>query len=455
MGTSLRLFKGIHAARALAALVLASVLFVVAAPARADDVAEASALFASGNGHFQRAQRLRGDRRTHELEAALSDYVASLGHVRSRNVLYNAAIVLEQLGRWDECFNYWTEYLGVTGLSDAERADGTTHREATRAHVAVLAITSTPAGAEVWIDRRDLGSRGHTPLEIAVGAGDHHLYLSAPGHTETEASASAATGESRAVSVTLSAMPVSLQVLAPSEGRLTLDGTPIPSGASTGVAPGAHVLRLEVPGAEPVERRFEVVAGAAPMVIDLAGAVHRADTASVPLGIHADTEARVLVDGAEATRGTDVIVGVAPGPHEVRIEADGRAPATVHGTFVAGSPMRLDVRLARGSDGGVMAMRGVFGTLAILGMATGLGLSIDVLQRHDRYVADPSSVDPQAGNDENAAADVTWGITAALGITALVSVFLDSGGGTSEARFVLAPTAGGATLALSGRFGGL
>lgn len=434
---------------------LAGLLSLAPARARADDVAEATALFASGNGHFQRSQRLRGERRAHELEAALSDYFSSLRIIRSRNVLYNTAIVLEQLGRWDECFNYWTEYLGVTGLSDAERADGTTHREAARAHVAVLAITSTPSGADVWVDRRDLASRGHTPLEVAVPAGEHHLYLTAPGHHETEAAASATTGESHAVAVALSANPVSLQVLAPDEGRLTLDDAPIRAGASTDVTPGPHVLRLEVPGALPVERRFEVVAGAAPMVIDLAGAVHTASPTSVPLGVHADVAARIVVDGAELTRGSDVVVGIEPGPHEVRIEADGRAPATVHGTFVAGSPMRLDVHLARASDGGVLAMRGVLGSLAIVGLGCGIGLSVDVLQRRQQYDASPTPELLASGNDENLAADVTWGVTAALGIAALVSLFVDAGGGDSEARFVLAPTSGGATLAMSARFEGL
>ena len=79
--------------------------------ARADDVTEAAALFESGNGHFQAGMRVRGARRVRELEAALDDYFASLRLVRSRNVLYNAALVLEQLERWDDAFNYWTEYL--------------------------------------------------------------------------------------------------------------------------------------------------------------------------------------------------------------------------------------------------------------------------------------------------------------------------------------------------------
>lgn len=423
--------------------------------ARADDVAEATDLFASGNEHFQRSQRLRGDRQTHELEAALSDYFSSLRIIRSRNVLYNTAIVLEQLARWDECFNYWTEYLGVTGLSDAERADGTTHREAARPHVAVLSITSTPRGADVWIDRRDLASRGHTPLDIAVPAGDRHLYLTAPGHRETEATTSASTGQTQAIEVRLSAMPVSLQVLAPEEGVLTLDDAPLRAGASTDVTPGAHVLRLEVAGAEVVERRFEVVAGAAPMVIDLAGSVRHVVQGTVPLGVHVDADARVLVDGAEASHGTDVIVGVTLGAHDVRLEAPGRAPLTVRGTFTPGSRLQLDAHLAREVDGGVMAMRGIFGIGALVGLGLAIGFSVDAGSQASAYNMIGGQARFDALNDANLRADISWGVSAALGVAAIIAVFVDAGGGESEGRFVIAPTQDGAMLAASGRFGGL
>ncbi len=425
--------------------------------ARADDVAEAAGLFASGNTHFQHAERLHGERRTHELEAALTDYFSSLRILRSRNVLYNTAIVLEQLERWDECFNYWTEYLGVTGLSDAERADGTTHRDALRPRVAVLTVATTPGSADVWIDRRDLASRGRTPLEIAVPAGDHHLYLTAAGFRETEMAASTVVGETHAFRVQLTPSPVSLQVMAPDEGTLTLDGSAIRAGASTEVTPGAHVLRLEVVGAEPVERRFEVIAGTVPMVIDLTGAVHRIVPTSVPLAVHANVEARVIVDGAETTRGTDVVIGVAPGPHDVRLEADGRLPVMVRGTFSPDHALHLDAHLARESDSGVFVLRGVFGAAAAIGLGVSIGLSIDARSQHDAYdrATPPTQAQFQSVTDANLRADVSWGISLALGVTAIVSSFLDAGGGDSEAHFVLAPTPGGVALAASGRFGGL
>ena len=437
------------------ALALLASFALTPSTVRADDVAEASAAFASGNEHFQRAQRLHGDRHTHELEAALTDYFSSLRIVRSRNVLYNTAIVLEQLERWDECFNYWTEYLAVTGLSDEETADGTAHREAARTHVAVMRVASQPGDAEVWIDRRDLASRGRTPLEFAVPAGEHHLYLSLAGHRDMQSTVTTTIGELASVHILLTPLPVSLQVLAPDDGVLTLDGGPIRAGAATDVTPGPHVLRLEVSGAEPVERRIEVMTGAAPMVIDLASAVHRSapTIASIPLGIHADVEARVVVDGVEVTEGANVVIAVPIGAHEIRVEADGREPLVVRHAFTEGTQPRLDAHLATRVDVGVLVARGVLGVAAIGGIATSIGSLIDAQNSWDGYNAGTTSA--STSNDAQLRTDIACSLTAAVGLAALIVLFVDAGGGTSDARFSLAPSATGVSLAASGRFGGM
>src|SRR5688572_29893881 len=104
-----------------AAIAIAAISLVPWTATAQDDTSRATALFASGNQHLQAAQRLRGDRRTRELEAALADYQSSLAIVRSRNVLFNASLALEQLGREGEAFNFLAEYLRVPGLSDDER----------------------------------------------------------------------------------------------------------------------------------------------------------------------------------------------------------------------------------------------------------------------------------------------------------------------------------------------
>lgn len=448
-------------ALALAAAVALPAL--VAAPARADDTADAAALFASGNQHLQAAQRLRGERRTRALEAALEDYAASLRIVRSRNVLFNASLALESLERYEDAFNHLVEYLGVTGLSDAERADGTRRLDALRPRVAVLAITSVPAGAEVWIDRRDLASHGRTPLEHATTAGEHRVWLRARGHVESDARATATIGATTPIEVVLPAEPVSLQVLAPTEPRLTLDGEPITAGAHVDVAPGDHVVRLEVEGLPPIERRFEVLPGAAPMVIDLApAAAGIARRSEATLLVASDRPARVMVDGLLVGGGAQVEAPVRAGEHEIRVEADGHAPFTTRRSFAVGDRAELHVDLEAHDGGGLAAPRIVMGVItgvALLGTLGTTFAAVGALEDYDACTAQGMSDSicaPLADESEawGVAAYTTWGVAGALAITTLVLLLADdSSSAESTGSFVLAPVPieGGVVLAAGGR----
>ena len=405
----------------------------LAGPVRADDVTEAGALFASGNEHFQTGMRARGARRTRELEAALDDYFASLRLVRSRNVLYNAALVLEQLERWEDAFNYWTEYGEVDGLSEEEHADGEVHRDALRPRVSVARIESEPSGAEVWIDRRDLSARGHTPLEIALPAGDHGLWLVLRGWEETQARIVTTIGTTEAVSVPLVATPVMVQVLAP-DARLLLDGEEIPTGTSLPVPPGAHVLTLEIDGRAAIERRFEVVPDSAPMVIDLTTAVAtltREVAEGATLRVASTTSSRVMVDGVLVASGLRLEVPVAAGEREITVEpAVGPAWRGTH-AFHAGDLASLSLS-THATSGGILAGRGLAGSFSILGLLASGGLSAAARLAHDDYRARPTESQYETVNALNLAADLSWGVTAAVGVVAILLLVIDDAGTTGS-----------------------
>ncbi len=434
----------------VAALIVLPALVAVASVARADDNAEAAALFASANQHVQAATRLRGARRTRELEAALADYFASLRLVRSRNVVFNASIALEMLDRLDEAWAFLAEYLAVPGLSDAERAAGTERLDALRPRVAVLRVTSTPPGAEIWVDRRDLASRGRTPVEVAVAPGEHRLYLRRAGHRDAEVQASATMGASTDVSATLVAMPVSVQVLAPAEPRLTLDGAAITPGSSIDVAPGSHVLRLEVEGVAPIERRFEVLAGADPMVIDLGPAVSAlARGAASTLTVESDTAAQIYVDGLVRGHGTRVEVPMAEGTHEVRVVAPGRVPYVAQREFAIGERPTLRVRLTLApQSGGLDPVRGIFGVAAAVGVVASAIATVWAWQLRQDYDANMSASLYSRLQEAALGSDIGWGITAALGVTAIILALVDDSGTEepSEGAFEVSatPTEGGA-----------
>ena len=173
----------------------------------ASDNAEARVFFEEGNRLYQRASRAKGDQKVELLRRALQSYVDSLRVVRSRNAIFNAAIVLEELGRDAESFNYYTEYLGIEGLGQAERDEALARQDALRARVAVLAVTTQPEGATVWIDRRDLAPPGRTPLEVALAPGKHSIIVEKEGYLEESRTVSPVLGERLAIAIGLREVP--------------------------------------------------------------------------------------------------------------------------------------------------------------------------------------------------------------------------------------------------------
>jgi hypothetical protein len=172
--------------------------------------AEARVYFEEGNRLYEQATRARGDKRTSLLQRSLEAYVDSLRIVRSRNALFNAGVVLEELGRHDESFNYLSEYLRVESLSPDERGEAEARRDALRDEVAVLSVRTDPAGARLWVDRKDLASLGETPIELAIPEGAHRLYVELEGFAAVELSRATVRGETTDVEIALEPIPLPL-----------------------------------------------------------------------------------------------------------------------------------------------------------------------------------------------------------------------------------------------------
>jgi tetratricopeptide (TPR) repeat protein len=217
------------------------------------DNAEARVYFEEGNRLYQEASRARGEKRTALFQRSLEAYVDSLQIVRSRNALFNAAIVLGELERYDEAFNYFTEYLAVEGLSAEDRTEAESRRNALRSKVAVLRVTAEPEGAMVWIDRKDLAPRGETPIELALPEGTHTAYVEKEGYVPVEQAQRLVKGESTTVVLSLAAMPeppavepTPLDLPAPPE-NLRLRNAAIGTAAAT-LATAATAIGLSVKG---------------------------------------------------------------------------------------------------------------------------------------------------------------------------------------------------------------
>ncbi|MFZ1863136.1 MAG: PEGA domain-containing protein, partial [Polyangiales bacterium] len=170
--------------------------------------AEARVYFEEGNRLYTEASQAPEAQRTVLLQRALGAYVDRLRIVRSRNALFNAAIVLGELARYDEAFNYFTEYLQVEGLSLRDREEAVRRRDALRPEIAVLQVHTRPEGALLWIDRKDLAPRGETPIELALPEGEHRLFLEKQGYLPLEHTETAVRGQTVVAELALSPLPV-------------------------------------------------------------------------------------------------------------------------------------------------------------------------------------------------------------------------------------------------------
>lgn len=442
------------------ALVVAVPLVAPTAAEAQSGNAEARSHFDAGNRHFARARRLRGARQTRALEAALDEYMQTLAIVRSRNALFNTALVLEQLDRPTEAFGYVREYLAIRGLSDQERADGEARMAALREKVAVVALASEPAGAEVFVDRLDLAARGTTPIEIAVAPGEHTLYFRLPHHETAEDTVEAATGERAELSVSLDPEPVAvtLEVMAPAQTPLTLDGEPAEAG-TVELAPGLHVARLEPRDRTPVERRFEVRPGE-PMRVRLelsAAPVRTVETGTIQ--VLSNVAAQVFVDDAPVGEGEEVTTEASTGSHVVEVRVEGRDPLRRLVRLRPGATTRLEATFDEETR-----PLGVLPHIALgltgAGLATTVGLGVRALQMNDDNEQacidagrNPLVCDELASEveDANRITDVMLGVTGALAITTLILYLVNRPSADGDLVQVHVDR-GGAGIRIGGRF---
>jgi hypothetical protein len=120
--------------------------------------------------------------------------------------------------------------------------------------LALLDIDSTPPGATIFVDRRDLGARGVTPATLAVTPGEHVVIVEMPGHeVETSEPMNAEIGQRAVARLKLTKVVGVLHVVgepAGAEIRINAADAPV-VGRLPGeieVPPGAHTLHISAPG---------------------------------------------------------------------------------------------------------------------------------------------------------------------------------------------------------------
>lgn len=369
--------------RLLRALLAAAILVASPSPCRADDVAdEADLQFRIGAERYT-----AGDYR-----GALEHFLASNRLVRNRNVVFNIARTYEKLERYPEAYRYYALAL-AEGPDPQSKADIDAALSRIASHVAVLQIETTPPGATLYVDRKDLGPRGESPRTLALAEGSYRIIAELPGYEPAEARvAGAKAGRTTPVSLVLAPILSPLRIDgAPPGARVFLDGgVGVPRctlPCKLDVPPGHHTLRVERDGYRPYESTLDVVAGrassvevrlepikgAALVITDEPGALIHVDGApfgftpavlSLPIGDHVirlsrrgyvPRERPVVIRAEEQTRVQEALLRVE------NVEAASRTPESVEGAPSSVTILPREELVAFGYPTVAAALRGVRG----------------------------------------------------------------------------------------------
>ncbi len=313
------------------------VLVACGSVAWADNAAdEADIAFGLGNKHYARR----------EYEPALSQYFLSYRLVPNRNVLFNIAHCYEALSRFDEAYRYYYDLSVDPSLSDSDRKDVKVALTRLGPRVALISVKTTPPGADLYIDREDLGSHGKTPQVIAVPPGPHTVVVKLPGYHDATGKVTTLKGKEAPQALTLERIVGRVELTGTPEGaviRETSDGPELGRlPATLALVPGQKLLVVQAPGFSPSQVLVDVKAGQT--VSSKVQLVEKLKPVGKVIVTANRDAASVRVDGQESGF-TPTVVTLSEGPHRIEIVAEEAVPFVKDIDVKADAEERLAVEL--------------------------------------------------------------------------------------------------------------
>jgi hypothetical protein len=282
-------------------------------PAFADEATEAQLQYELGTELYQQGRYAE----------AIQRFVASHRLVPNANVVLNIVQTFEFLKRGEDAYNWNETYLELaTDGSGKQKA--LAKRAELEKSVAVVEVTTNPKGADLFVDRVDLGSVGRSPRRLAVKPGDHEIIARLARHQEAKHSVSAEVGKSSPLSLTL--LPV--------VGTLKVESTP--AGASVRGRDGRELGKTPLSLTLPVGDVSVVVSlpGFVTQTLNARVTEQRAATlratleqkasAVAVLSVRGNVPASVLIDGHVVGQSPLSVGQLPPGQRRLEVRANGR-----------------------------------------------------------------------------------------------------------------------------------
>ncbi len=305
--------------RAIAAVLVFAALW--AGEARADGTADEAELhFRMGTEDFK-----RGD-----YNSALAHFLLSNRLAPNKNVGFNIASAFEQLKRYADAHRYYIDALdGETNPQAIAGINAAIARISP--FVAVLDVATEPLGATIYVDRKDLGSRGRAPRPLALPAGRYKIIAELDGYEPAQSDEiEARLGAETKVALTLRRIVGTVRIAVAGGKRAVVrvdDEQAAPSCTAPcdlDLPPGQHELYFSADVQRAAPRTVVVVAHKTTSVT--------ADLAPITgsIVVRADEEnAQVSVDGAVKGFTPTVIQDVPVGRRKVRVTLRGYLPVEI------------------------------------------------------------------------------------------------------------------------------
>jgi len=198
-----------------------------------------------------------------DLRAALEHFLASNRLAPNRNVLYNIARVYDAMKRHPEAYRYYSQALEGETDTRARAAIETALTELA-ASVVVVRVETSPPGATLYVDRKDLGPRGTAPRTLGLAPGNYRVLAELPGYAPGEVLVeNAVAGEERRITLELRPILGTLFVNGATNVSLRLESPDAPPRCrlpcELSLPPGSWRVFATAPGHRPSELRVTVV----------------------------------------------------------------------------------------------------------------------------------------------------------------------------------------------------
>lgn len=355
----------------LAASMIAASLWLVARPASGQESSEAELQYELGAEHYREGRYAE----------AVERFLASNRLVPNANVVFNIAQTYGLMGRPVDAFNWYETYLTQFEIDEAARARARAAQELLAREVAIVEVETSPAGAELFVDRPDLGSVGTSPRRVAMASGTHGIVARLAGHRDASATVRVHAGEVTRAVLALERLVGSLSVETTPAGatvRIEAQEEPLGETPLTAELPVGEVrLVISRRGYVEVTRTVTVRQGE---TATLSVSLQRAASSVAVLTVTSlPSPAAVFVDGRRAGSTPLTLDEVVPGTRLIEVAAEGRGTWSDELVLEAGAATRAAVTLGEGGDphwrwarwiawgvgGAVLAAGGVMGGLAL------------------------------------------------------------------------------------------